>query len=105
MRDYLIEREIPGAGALTAEQLQAIARTSCDVLQRLGAPIQWLHSYVSGNKIYCVYRAENEALVYEHARQGGFPATLVSEIAAVIDPDTARHDRFDDAPTEHAAAS
>jgi hypothetical protein len=86
---YLIEREIPGAGNLTSEQLQGISQTSCGVLRNLGPQIQWLHSYVTGDKIYCVYIAPNEEMVREHARQGGFPANRVSEIKTIIDPTTA----------------
>jgi hypothetical protein len=86
---YLIEREIPGAGQLTADQLQGISQTSCGVLKNLGPQIQWLHSYVTDNKIYCVYIAPDEEMVREHAKQGGFPANSVSEIKTIIDPTTA----------------
>lgn len=89
MPKYLIEREIPGAGQLTPEQLRGISQTSCGVLSNLGPQIQWLHSYVTGDKVYCIYIAPNEELVREHARQGGFPANAVSRIASVIDPTTA----------------
>ena len=89
MPKYVIEREIPGAGALSAEQLKGISQTSCGVLGKLGPQIQWLHSYVTGDKIYCVYIAANEALVREHAKQGGFPANRVSEVKTIIDPTTA----------------
>lgn len=89
MPKYVIEREIPGAGALSAEQLQGISQKSCGVLSKLGPQIQWLHSYVTGDKIYCVYIAPNEALVREHATQGGFPANRVSEVKTIIDPTTA----------------
>lgn len=89
MPKYLIEREIPGAGSLSAEQLRGISRQSCGVLGSLGPQIQWVHSYVTGDKIYCVYIAENEALVREHAAKGGFPANVVSEVKSVIDPTTA----------------
>lgn len=89
MPKYVIEREIPGAGALTAEQLQGISQTSCGVLSKLGPQVQWLHSYVTGDKIYCVYIAPNEDLVREHAKQGGFPANRVSQVATMIDPTTA----------------
>lgn len=89
MPKYVIEREIPGAGALTAEQLQGISQTSCGVLSKLGPQVQWLHSYVTGDKIYCVYIAPNEELVREHAKQGGFPANRVSQVATMIDPTTA----------------
>ncbi|MDT7543331.1 MAG: hypothetical protein QOE33_3235 [Acidobacteriota bacterium] len=89
MPKFLIEREIPGAGALSAEQLQAISQKSCSVLQNLGPQIQWQQSYVTGDKIYCVYIAPNEEMIREHAAQGGFPANRVSEIKSVIDPTTA----------------
>ncbi|WNM17873.1 DUF4242 domain-containing protein [Flavobacterium capsici] len=89
MPKYLIEREIPNAASLTSEQLHGISQTSCGVLRNLGSEIQWLHSYVAGDKIYCVYIAPNKDLVYEHAKQGGFPANLVTEIATIIDPTTA----------------
>jgi hypothetical protein len=89
MPKYIIEREIPGAGNLTAEQLKAVSQTSCGVLQKMGPQIQWLQSYVTGDKIYCVYIAPDEATVREHAAQGGFPANAVSEVKSVIDPTTA----------------
>ncbi len=89
MPKYVIEREIPGAGKLSAQELQAISQKSCGVLSGLGPQIQWVQSYVTGDKIYCVYIAPNEELVREHARQGGFPANRVSEVASVIDPTTA----------------
>jgi hypothetical protein len=89
MPKYVIERELPGAGKLTADQLQGVAQKSCSVLSKLGPQIQWVQSYVTGDKIYCVYIAPNEALVYEHAKQGGFPANRVSEIKEIIDPTTA----------------
>jgi hypothetical protein len=89
MPKYVIEREIPGAGALSAAQLKAISQRSCEVLSSLGPQIQWLHSYVAGDKIYCVYIAPNEAIVREHATQGGFPANLISEVTTIIDPTTA----------------
>lgn len=89
MPKYLIEREIPGAGKLSASELKGIAQKSCTVLRNLGPQIQWLHSYVTGDKIYCVYIAPNDALVREHASQGGFPANRISEIKSVIDPTTA----------------
>lgn len=89
MPKYVIEREIPGAGNLTAEQLKGISQTSCGVLSKLGSEIQWLHSYVTGDKIYCVYIAPNEELVREHAKQGGFPANSVNKVATIIDPTTA----------------
>ncbi len=86
---YVIEREIPGAGNLTAEELKGISQISCGVLETMGSEIQWLHSYVTGDKIYCVYTAPNEEMVREHARQGGFPANSVSAVSTVIDPSTA----------------
>ncbi len=89
MPKFLIEREIPGAGNLSAAELQAISQKSCGVLQGLGPQIQWLQSYVTGDKVYCVYIAPDEAMVREHARQGGFPANRISEITSVIDPTTA----------------
>ncbi len=89
MRKYVIERDIPGAGKLTAEQLNGISQKSCGVLRALGPQIQWVESYVTDDKIYCVYIAPNEALVREHAKQGGFPANRISEIRRMIDPTTA----------------
>lgn len=88
MPKYVIEREIPGAGQLTAEQLRGISQKSCGVLQKLGPQIQWVESYVTDNKVYCVYIAPNEAMVREHAKQGGFPANKVSEVRTIIDPTT-----------------
>lgn len=89
MPKYVIEREIPGAGKLSARELQAISQKSCGVLQKLGPQIQWVESYVTGDKIYCVYISPNEEMVREHARQGGVPANRVSEIKRMIDPTTA----------------
>ncbi|HEY1802018.1 MAG TPA: DUF4242 domain-containing protein [Terriglobales bacterium] len=89
MPKYVIEREVPGVGQLGTEQMQAISQTSCGVLQKLGPQIQWVQSYVTGDKIYCIYIAPNEEMVREHAKQGGFPANKVSEIKAIIDPTTA----------------
>ena len=86
MPRYVIEREIPGAGKLSTQELQAISQKSCSVLENLGPQIQWRHSYVTGDKVYCVYIAPNEELIREHARQGGFPANRVSEVMATIDP-------------------
>ncbi|MGE0444684.1 MAG: DUF4242 domain-containing protein [Vicinamibacterales bacterium] len=88
MPKYVIERELPGAGSLSAEQLTAISQKSCGVLSDLGPSIQWIHSYVTGDKIYCVYIAPNEQLVREHATRGGFPANRISEVRAIIDPTT-----------------
>ena len=89
MPKYVIEREIPGAGKLTPLELQAISQKSCGVLNTLGPQIQWVQSYVTGDKVYCVYIAPNEEMVREHARQGGFPANRISEVKSVIDPTTA----------------
>ena len=89
MPKYIIERQIPGAGKLTSEQLKAISQTSCGVLGKMGPSIQWVNSYVTGNMIYCVYIAPNEEMVREHAKQGGFPANKVSQVMEVIDPTTA----------------
>ena len=88
MPKYVIERDIPGAGKLSPEELQGISQKSCGVLRNLGPQIQWLHSYVTDDKIYCVYIAPNEETIREHARQGGFPAQRVSEVVSVIDPTT-----------------
>ena len=89
MKTYLIERDIPGAGKLTAEQLKSISQTSCTVLKEMGPKIQWIQSYVTGNKIYCIYKAENEELIREHAKKGGFPANSIVEVGTVISPATA----------------
>jgi hypothetical protein len=89
MPKYVIEREIPGAGKLTAEQLTAISQTSCGVLRKLGPEIQWVHSYVTGDKVYCIYNAPNEAIIREHASLGGFPANSIAEVKSIIDPTTA----------------
>lgn len=89
MPKYLIEREIPGAGNLSSEELHAISQKSCGVLQNMGPQIQWVESYVTGDKVYCVYIAPDAEMVQEHARQGGFPANRISEIKSVIDPTTA----------------
>lgn len=89
MPKYVIEREIAGAGKLSAADLQGVSAKSCGVLQQLGPSIQWVQSYVTDDKIYCVYIAPNEALVREHARLGGFPANKVSEVRGIIDPTTA----------------
>jgi len=89
MPKFVIERNIPGAGKLTPAELQAISATSCGVLRDLGPSIQWVHSYVTDDKIYCVYNAPDEAMVRTHARQGGFPADQVSIVRRVIDPTTA----------------
>jgi hypothetical protein len=89
MPKYAIEREIPGAGKLTTQDLQAISQKSCGVLGAMGPQIQWVQSYVTADKIYCVYNAVSEEAVREHARQGGFPANSVARVFAVIDPTTA----------------
>jgi hypothetical protein len=88
MPKFVIEREIPGAGKLSPAELHAISQKSCGVLSNMGPKIQWLQSYVTDNKIYCVYIAPDEATVREHARQGGFPANSVARVMAVIDPTT-----------------
>ena len=90
MKTYLIERDIPNAGKLTPEQLKAISQKSCSVLQNMGPKIQWLQSYVTGDKIFCVYKAENEDLIREHAKEGGFPANVITEINTTISPATAK---------------
>ncbi len=90
MKTYLIERDIPNAGQLTAEQLKSISQKSCSVLRDMGPKIEWIQSYVTGNKIYCVYKAENEELIREHAKKGGFPANVITEISTVISPATAK---------------
>lgn len=89
MPKYVIERDIPGAGGLTSEQLKGISQTSCGVLSELGPQIQWVHSYVTTDKIYCIYNAPNKEMVLEHAKRGGFPANSVSEVSTIIDPVTA----------------
>ncbi len=89
MPKYLIEREIPGAGKMAPNDLQTISQKSCAVLGKMGPQIQWVQSYVTGDKIYCVYVAPNEEMVREHAKQGGFPANRISRVTSVIDPTTA----------------
>jgi hypothetical protein len=89
MPKYVIEREIPGTGKLSADELRGVSEKSCSVLQRLGPQIQWVQSYVTGDKVYCVYIAPNEDMVRKHAQEGGFPANRISEIKTVIDPATA----------------
>lgn len=91
MPKYVIEREIPDAGKLSGEQLKGISQTSCGVLLKMGPEIQWVQSYVTDDKIYCVYIAPNKEMILEHAKQGGFPANSVSEISAIIDPTTAEY--------------
>ena len=89
MPKYVIEREIPGAGKLSAAELKAISQKSCGVLRSMGPQIQWVHSYVTADRIYCVYNAPNEQMVRQHATEGGFPANRVSAVSAIIDPTTA----------------
>lgn len=89
MPQYVIERDIPGAGSLSPEDLKGISQKSCSVLQELGPEISWEHSYVTGDKVYCVYNAPSEDLIREHAEKGGFPANRVSEVSSVISPATA----------------
>jgi len=89
MPKYVIERELPGAGKLSPQELKAIAQKSCGVLSQMGPRIQWVQSYVTGDKIYCVYVAPNEETVRKHAEEGGFPANRVSQVSSVIDPTTA----------------
>ena len=89
MPKYVIERDLPGVGTLSDEQLQGISQKSCGVLALLGTDIQWVHSYVTGDKIYCVYIAPSEDLIRQHAQQGGFPANSISKVRAIIDPATA----------------
>lgn len=89
MPKFVVEREVPGAGKMSPQELQAISQKSCSVLRNMGPQIQWLHSYVTDDKIYCVYIAPNEAAIREHAKQGGFPANCISFIRRMIDPTTA----------------
>ena len=89
MPKYVIERELPGAGKLTPDQLQAISQKSCSVINHLGPQIQWIESYVTDDKIYCIYRAPSEELIRQHAKEGGFTANKISQIRTVIDPSTA----------------
>jgi hypothetical protein len=88
MPKFIIERTVPGAGNLSAENLRALSQKSREVLCKLGSDIQWIHSYVAGDKIYCIYIAPSEELIFEHARQGGFPADSVTKIANIIEPVT-----------------
>jgi hypothetical protein len=88
MPKYIIERNIPGASKLSQQELQTISQKSCSVLNKMGPQIQWVQSYVAGDKIYCIYIAPNEQMVREHAQQGGFPANVVSEVKSIIDPIT-----------------
>ena len=89
MPKYVIEREIPGAGKMSPQELQAVSQTSCGVLRQMGPSIQWLQSYVTGDKLYCVYLAPDEATVREHARRGGFPANRICAVRRMIDPTAA----------------
>ena len=88
MPKYVIERDLPGAGNLNAEQLKGISQTSCEVLSKMGPEIQWVNSFVTTDKIYCVYIAQNEEMVREHAKLGGFPANTISKVSTIIDPTT-----------------
>ncbi|NOT67087.1 MAG: DUF4242 domain-containing protein [Methylophilaceae bacterium] len=89
MPKYIIERDIPNAGILSAQELQGISQKSCSILNKLGPTIQWLESYVTDDKVYCVYIAPDEATIKAHAEQGGFPANRISQIKTIIDPTTA----------------
>jgi len=91
MKTYVIEREIPAAGKLTADQLKGIAQTSCKVITEMGSHIQWVQSYVTGDKIYCIYKAESAELIKEHAKKGGFPANKIVEVASTFGPATAEN--------------
>ncbi|TKB43810.1 DUF4242 domain-containing protein [Thalassotalea mangrovi] len=88
MPKYVIEREIPGAGSLSQADLQGVSQKSCGVLQNMGPQIQWVQSYVTDDKVYCIYIADNEDLIKQHAEQGGFPANSISEVRGIIDPTT-----------------
>jgi hypothetical protein len=89
MPQYVIEREMPGVGQLSPEDLKMASQTSCSVIKELGSDIQWVHSYVTDNKLYCIYRAPSEELIREHGQRGGFPVNKISEIRTLIDPTTA----------------
>jgi hypothetical protein len=89
MPKYVIERDLPGAGKLAPDELRGVSQKSCNVLSKLGPEIQWIHSYVTADKIYCIYRAPNEAMIREHAKQGGFPANKISEVSTIIEPTSA----------------
>lgn len=89
MKTYIIKRDIPNAGKLTDAELKGISQTSCTVLKEMGPKIEWIHSYVAGNQIYCIYKAETMDLIREHARKGGFPANAITEVSAIISPATA----------------
>lgn len=89
LKTYLIERDIPGAGSITPADLKGISQKSCSVIKEIGPSIQWMHSYVTGNKVFCVYKAENEAVLKEHAKKSGFPITSITQINNIISPATA----------------
>ena len=89
MPEYVIEREMPGVGSLGQSELKGASQTSCSVLRELGPEIQWVHSYVTDDKIYCIYRAPNEDIIRQHATRGGFPANKISRVRSMIDPTTA----------------
>ena len=89
MPKYVIERDIPGLGKMSPQEIQAVSQKSCSILQKLGPQIQWLHSYATADKLYCVYIAPNEEMIREHAKQGGFPANRISQVKQIIDPTTA----------------
>ena len=89
MPQYVIEREMPGVGGLGADELKGASQTSCSVLRDLGPEIQWVHSYVTDDKIYCIYRAPNEQMIRDHAERGGFPANSIKQVRSMIDPTTA----------------
>lgn len=90
MKTYIIEREVPGAGKLSPEQLKSVSQTSCKVLKEMGPQIEWIHSYVTGDKIFCIYKAENEELIREHAKKAGIPVNTITQISTVISPATAQ---------------
>jgi len=89
MPKFVIEREIPGAGSMSPDELKAVSQSSCSILRELGPDIQWIHSYVTGNKLYCLYRAPSAAFIIDHAERGGFPANAINEVVTIIDPTTA----------------
>lgn len=89
MKTYVIEREIPGVGQFTPEQLRAVSQSSCTILKEMGPQIQWVHSYVTGNKLFCIYKAASEELIRQHAKKGGFPANVITEVSSIISPATA----------------
>ncbi|MCM4160782.1 DUF4242 domain-containing protein [Antarcticibacterium flavum] len=89
MPKFIIERDIPGAGRLSNEELKNISKNSCEVLHNLGPTINWVHSYITGNKVYCIYSAPSELMILEHARRAGLPAGSVNKVLSIIDPITA----------------